>query len=453
MTQYVAVVESDGYGEEPIELPTEDDGTLLLSSLEAQFPGATGLRYRPSPDAKALRGLRLVDGAIHPPPEGWEDFTFVCTLPKENKRKPDDNLENTSFKTQRMDGKNLCTDLIVLGLPWTTTDEELNKCFSQYGDLVMSQVKKDPKTGKSKGFGFIKFADYSVQQRVVGRRHIVEGRTCDVKLPNSKGEAAAQQFNSKVFIGRLTEYITNEDLMNHFSQFGEITDVYIPKPFRGFAFVTFLNPEIAQGLCGEDHIVKGTSLHVGNAIPKNHQGGGGGNGGARGNQGNFQGGSGWNQGGNNSGPPDMNSFNMQALAMPMLAALNQAGLGDMMAAMQQQGGNQGNYGGPNNGNNTYVNTSYGNNGYGNNGQGNSSHANTCPQSNPNNGSYGNASNNKSYGGSNSYGGGNSSYAGSSSYGGSNTGSYGNTGNNKYPNTGSTSGYGGGYSGSNRSGWV
>lgn len=48
------------------------------------------------------------------------------------------------------------------------------------------QVKKDPKTGQSKGFGFIRFGNYEVQQRVLGHRHMIDGRLCDVKIPNSK---------------------------------------------------------------------------------------------------------------------------------------------------------------------------------------------------------------------------------------------------------------------------
>lgn len=60
----------------------------------------------------------------------------------------------------------------------------------------------------------------------------------------------------------------SEDLREYFSKYGEVTDVFIPKPFRAFAFVTFLDPEIAQGLCGEDHIIKGVSVHVSNAAPK-----------------------------------------------------------------------------------------------------------------------------------------------------------------------------------------
>lgn len=62
----------------------------------------------------------------------------------------------------------------------------------------------------------------------------------------------------KVFIGRCTEDLTADDLREYFGKFGEVTDVFIPKPFRAFSFVTFLDPEVAQSLCGEDHIIKGT---------------------------------------------------------------------------------------------------------------------------------------------------------------------------------------------------
>lgn len=81
-------------------------------------------------------------------------------------------------------------------------------------------------------------------------------------------EGQIQQVPCKVFVGRCTEEMQSEDLREYFSKFGEVTDVFIPKPFRAFAFVTFLDPEIAQGLCGEDHIIKGVSVHVSNAAPK-----------------------------------------------------------------------------------------------------------------------------------------------------------------------------------------
>lgn len=119
MAGYIQVAEEEG--EETIELPTEEDGTLLLSTLQAQFPGTSGLKYRPA-ESNAARGIRLTEGHLHPPPgdDGWGSHVFFCVFPKENsvaenKRKRDDNLENSTAKTKRMESRLKCTDLIVLG--------------------------------------------------------------------------------------------------------------------------------------------------------------------------------------------------------------------------------------------------------------------------------------------------------------------------------------------------
>ncbi|CAH1164775.1 unnamed protein product [Phaedon cochleariae] len=318
--EYLQVAEDEG--EEPIELPTEDDGTLLLSTLSAQFPGASGLKFK-APESKTFRGVRLTEGRLHPPSDsGWGSQIFYCSFPKgrarydqngENKRKSDDNLENSTAKTKRMETRLRCTDLIVLGLPWKTTEQNLREYFETFGEVLMAQVKKDPKTGQSKGFGFIRFGSYESQMRVLAQRHMIDGRWCDVKVPNSK-EGLIQQVPCKVFIGRCTEDISSDDLREYFGKFGEVTDVFIPKPFRAFSFVTFLDPEIAQSLCGEDHIIKGVSVHVSNAAPKSDTRGGGGGGGFRGERGgggggphgpSRGGGSGGGPGGPDGGPPGM----------------------------------------------------------------------------------------------------------------------------------------------------
>jgi len=268
---FICVAEEEG--EEPIELPTEDsDNSLLISTLAAQFPGACGLKYR-NPESRAWRGVRLSDGRLFPPSDtGWGAHIYVSVMPKADKRKSDDHTDNSVAKNKRVE-KNKCSDLIVLGLPWKTTEPELREYFEPFGEVLMAQVKKDIKTGQSKGFGFIRFASYEVQMRVLAQRHMIDGRWCDVKIPNSK-EGSNPQVPCKVFVCRCTEDMTADDLRDYFSKFGEVTDVFIPKPFRAFAFVTFLDPEVAQSLCGEDHIVKGVSVHISNAAPKtDHRGG------------------------------------------------------------------------------------------------------------------------------------------------------------------------------------
>ena len=77
--EFIEVAEDEG--DEPIELPTEEDGTLLLSTLQAQFPGSCGLKYR-NPDNQTIRGIRLNEGRLHPPADRWGSFGYFCVFPK-----------------------------------------------------------------------------------------------------------------------------------------------------------------------------------------------------------------------------------------------------------------------------------------------------------------------------------------------------------------------------------
>lgn len=50
----------------------------------------------------------------------------------------------------------------------------------------------------------------------------------------------------KVFVGclPLRPQVTSQELREYFSQYGELTDVYIPNPYRGFGFVTFQDGQV-----------------------------------------------------------------------------------------------------------------------------------------------------------------------------------------------------------------
>ncbi|XP_029288291.1 TAR DNA-binding protein 43 isoform X1 [Cottoperca gobio] len=296
---YIRVAEEEN--EEPMEIPSEDDGTVLLSTVAAQFPGACGLRFR-SPVSQCMRGVRLVEGVLHAPENGWGNVVYVVNYPKvvklaacgrlrrsamsarpqvdgqvdfyspstatdtDNKRKMEEIDASSAVKMKRGDMKT--SDLIVLGLPWKTSEQDLKDYFSTFGEVIMVQVKRDAKTGNSKGFGFVRFTEYEAQEKVISQRHMIDGRWCDCKLPNSKQGPDEPLRSRKVFVGRCTEDMTTDDLRQFFMQYGEVTDVFIPKPFRAFAFVTFADDQVAQSLCGEDLIIKGVSVHISNAEPK-----------------------------------------------------------------------------------------------------------------------------------------------------------------------------------------
>ena len=80
MATYIQVVE-ELTDDEAIELPVEPDGTMLLSTLTAQFPCASGLKYR-NPGTGSLRGLRVVEGRIQPPDDVWGDHLYIAVFPK-----------------------------------------------------------------------------------------------------------------------------------------------------------------------------------------------------------------------------------------------------------------------------------------------------------------------------------------------------------------------------------
>lgn len=42
-----------------------------------------------------------------------------------------------------METKLRCTDLIVLGLPWKTTEQNLREYFETFGEVLMAQVSID----------------------------------------------------------------------------------------------------------------------------------------------------------------------------------------------------------------------------------------------------------------------------------------------------------------------
>ncbi|OQU88277.1 hypothetical protein SORBI_3003G445100 [Sorghum bicolor] len=50
------------------------------------------------------------------------------------------------------------SNLFIGGLSYDTNETALKDAFSQYGDVIAVRVICHPTTGKSKGFGFVKFS-------------------------------------------------------------------------------------------------------------------------------------------------------------------------------------------------------------------------------------------------------------------------------------------------------
>ncbi len=51
--------------------------------------------------------------------------------------------------------------LFVGGLSWNTDDRSLNDAFSKHGEVTEAKVIMERETGRSRGFGFVTFANAS----------------------------------------------------------------------------------------------------------------------------------------------------------------------------------------------------------------------------------------------------------------------------------------------------
>merc|ERR1711942_112443 len=124
--------------------------------------------------------------------------------------------------------------------------------FESYGELTFSQLKKKA-DGGSRGYGFIRFKDIEAQKNCVMDSHKMGDRILEVKIPQSKAagfedfvqsSSGSQRLSRRIHVGNVTSRITKKDLDTYFSQFGPITDIFLPKETVTrkapmYAFLTF----------------------------------------------------------------------------------------------------------------------------------------------------------------------------------------------------------------------
>ena len=79
--------------------------------------------------------------------------------------------------------------LFVGGLSWGTTDEGLNGAFSRFGEIAEAKVITDRETGRSRGFGFVTFANDEAATSAINEMNGTEldGRTIKVNEAEDKG--------------------------------------------------------------------------------------------------------------------------------------------------------------------------------------------------------------------------------------------------------------------------
>ncbi|XP_050443369.1 heterogeneous nuclear ribonucleoprotein 27C-like isoform X2 [Adelges cooleyi] len=167
--------------------------------------------------------------------------------------------------------------LFVGGLSWETQQESLQRYFNRYGEVIDCVVMKNSESGRSRGFGFVTFADpNNVNVVLQNGPHVLDGRTIDPKPCNPRTLQKPKRSSSypKVFLGGLPSNVTETDLRTFFSRYGKVMEVVImydqeKKKSRGFGFLSFEDDD-AVDRCVAEHFVNlsGKQVEIKKAEPR-----------------------------------------------------------------------------------------------------------------------------------------------------------------------------------------
>jgi len=88
--------------------------------------------------------------------------------------------------------------LFVGGLPFSTTDDELRELFAAHGEITSARVVTDRETGRSRGFGFVEFADDAAGKAAQTALNGTDfgGRTIKVDPAQAREDRPRRDFNS-----------------------------------------------------------------------------------------------------------------------------------------------------------------------------------------------------------------------------------------------------------------
>jgi len=167
--------------------------------------------------------------------------------------------------------------LLVRKINHDTTEDELKEFYSQWGTVEDCKIVRSRETMKSRGFGFIRYSTASsIDDAMAYRPHNLGGNTLEPhrSAPKEYSERIESHHSvNDIHVGRMSEEIDENDLMEAFGSYGKIEKVVIPKDnagkFKGFAVVSFDDYDPVDQLCYiRNHTVKDKKVLVSKYIPK-----------------------------------------------------------------------------------------------------------------------------------------------------------------------------------------
>lgn len=173
----------------------------------------------------------------------------------------------TPAKKAKTDGEVESTTIFVGNLSWNVDEDWLKSEFDSYGTVTSTRVITDRDSGRSKGFGYVEFADAESAKAACAKAgQEIDGRACKVDISTPKPDRQASgtprrnsdfgkrelgEPSNTLFVGNLPFSMSEDSMWDSFSKFGPVASVRLPtdresgQP-KGFGYVEFVKLDDAK---------------------------------------------------------------------------------------------------------------------------------------------------------------------------------------------------------------
>eukprot|EP00249_Psilotum_nudum_P023212 c28788_g1_i1 orf=410-2890(-) len=150
------------------------------------------------------------------------------------------------------DGGNIAK-LFVGCLPRNITEDEVQRIFAEYGNVLELAMIRERRPGIQHGICFIKYGSVEEAERAIRALHnkrTLPGGTSPLQVRFADAERERPgAMEQKLFVGSLSKLATEKDIEEIFAPYGRVDDVYIMrdehKQSRGCAFVKYPSRDMA----------------------------------------------------------------------------------------------------------------------------------------------------------------------------------------------------------------
>lgn len=193
-----------------------------------------------------------------------EDFEFMSQEAMDQ-----DNGDVEAMKTD--DGMELehLRKVFIANMNLATTEEDLKKYFSQFGEILDSNILKQSGRGgrekTSRGWGFVTFNNAECVDKVqTARPHTIDGRQVDTKRVPRKDQRETPESKMQVkhlAVSGFSSFVSGDDLRAVFEQFGIVISVMLmtTKDKCG-AIIEFDDCDTVDKITLQEEIQVGTNL-------------------------------------------------------------------------------------------------------------------------------------------------------------------------------------------------